>query len=210
VGLDPEATIQEFLARFPDDESVTAGHAAIDHVEDRQAHESDQRMASTFLRLVLVSVPLAGVVLYWATTGASRSGSQPATPAAPLSDVRPDITVPVRQADPVGPTDAVGTAAPAAPVAVAAPATEFTMTLEAVRPCWVSIVADGQQVLERLLAVGEREIVTVRRNVTLEADDASAVTMTLDGRPARGLGGTGEAVALQLTLENFQDYLAIP
>ena len=33
VGLDPDATIQEFIAQFPHD-SVTAGHPTTEHVED--------------------------------------------------------------------------------------------------------------------------------------------------------------------------------
>src|SRR5713226_10104765 len=48
VGLDAEATIQEFITQFPND-SVTAGHPASDQVEDREAVESDRRTAGTFL-----------------------------------------------------------------------------------------------------------------------------------------------------------------
>src|SRR6516165_1469029 len=52
VGLNPEETIQDFIAQFPHD-SVTAGHATSDPVEDHQAVESERRMATTFLRLIL-------------------------------------------------------------------------------------------------------------------------------------------------------------
>src|SRR5471032_277285 len=38
VGLDPEATIQEFIAQFPQD-SVTAGHPALTQAEDHEAIE---------------------------------------------------------------------------------------------------------------------------------------------------------------------------
>src|SRR6266550_2501614 len=48
VGLDPEATIQEFIARFPQ-ESVTAGHPASTQGEDHQAIESDRRSATTLV-----------------------------------------------------------------------------------------------------------------------------------------------------------------
>src|ERR1700675_943444 len=44
VGLDPEATIQEFIAQFPHD-SVTAGHPTSTQSEDHQAIESDRRSA---------------------------------------------------------------------------------------------------------------------------------------------------------------------
>ena len=47
VGLDPEATIQQFIAQFPHD-SVTVGHPTSTQTEDNEAVESDRRMAGTF------------------------------------------------------------------------------------------------------------------------------------------------------------------
>src|SRR5213596_2497279 len=44
VGLDPESTIQEFIAQFPND-SVTAGHPTSDRGEDHEAVESERRTA---------------------------------------------------------------------------------------------------------------------------------------------------------------------
>jgi hypothetical protein len=82
VGLDPETTIQDFIAQFPAD-SVTAGHPASAQVEDHEAHESDRRMATTFVRLIAISVPIAAAVVYFGLAG--RDGAQPdAAPAAPL------------------------------------------------------------------------------------------------------------------------------
>src|SRR5882672_377431 len=60
VGLDPEETIHDFISQFPH-ESVTAGHPTTTQVEDHDKVESDRRMASTFLRLIAVSVPIVGV-----------------------------------------------------------------------------------------------------------------------------------------------------
>src|SRR5207302_8144609 len=50
VGLDPEQTIQDFIAQLPHD-SVTVGHPTSAQIEDNEAVESDRRTASTFLRL---------------------------------------------------------------------------------------------------------------------------------------------------------------
>src|SRR6266436_5283507 len=66
VGLDPEATLQEFIAQFPHD-SVTAGHPTSHQGEDHQAIESDRRSATTFVRLIALSVPIAGALLYFTT-----------------------------------------------------------------------------------------------------------------------------------------------
>ena len=48
VGLDPEATIQEFIAQFRDD-SVAAGHPPSEQIEDNGALESTRRRARTLL-----------------------------------------------------------------------------------------------------------------------------------------------------------------
>jgi cytoskeletal protein RodZ len=82
VGLDPEETIQDFITQFPGD-SFTAGHPASAQVEDHEAHESDRRMATTFVRLIAISVPVAVAVVYFGLSG--RPGVQTeAAPAAPL------------------------------------------------------------------------------------------------------------------------------
>src|ERR1700716_3241825 len=58
VGLDPEATIQEFVAQFPQD-SVTVGHPTSGRKEDNTALESERRTAGTFLSLMAISIPIA-------------------------------------------------------------------------------------------------------------------------------------------------------
>src|SRR5258707_8740545 len=62
VGLDPEATIQDFIAQFPND-SVTIGHPTSNQVEDNVAVESDRQTAGTFLWLVAIAVPVAAALL---------------------------------------------------------------------------------------------------------------------------------------------------
>jgi cytoskeletal protein RodZ len=79
VGLDPESTIEEFMGQFPHD-SVTQGHPTTTQVEDHEAVESDRRMASTFLRLVLISAA-ATFLLYFAMRG--RRIAEPASPKSP-------------------------------------------------------------------------------------------------------------------------------
>ena len=59
VGLDPEATIQEFIAQFPHD-SVTIGHPTSTQVEDSEALESERRVAGTSLWLLAISIPGGG------------------------------------------------------------------------------------------------------------------------------------------------------
>lgn len=196
VGLDPEETIRDFIAQFPHD-SVTAGHPTREQAEDHVAVDNSRRMADVFLRLVLVSVPIAGVLLYFGVYG------RPAMPPA---------------LEPAAPVEAAATRPPPPPVAVdataaaepkAAPADRLTVTLSATGPCWVSATVDGQTVLERMLQPGEERTLDVRRDLVLTAGDAAAIAMKLNGAEAQPLGRAGEVVTRQITLANFKEYLAV-
>lgn len=89
VGLDPDATIQEFIAQFPND-SITAGHPATNHVEDHVSVENDRRMAGTFLWLIGLSLPIAAAVLHFATSG--RGIEPQAPPAATITTPGPEAS----------------------------------------------------------------------------------------------------------------------
>src|SRR5881227_1083010 len=75
VGLDPDETVREFLERFQEDTPAVAAHAAVAVPEQESQFENQQRMASVLLKLVLVSVPLIIVILYF--TLRSRPAPQP-------------------------------------------------------------------------------------------------------------------------------------
>ena len=65
IGLDPDETVREFLAAF-NEETVTAGTPpALRPQKDAEENsfESQQRVASTVLKLVLVSLPLGALLL---------------------------------------------------------------------------------------------------------------------------------------------------
>jgi cytoskeleton protein RodZ len=224
VGLDPEATIAEFVAQFPND-SVTAGHPTSEQGEDHEAHESDRRMAGTFLWLFLVSIPVAGTVLYFATAG-RRVEPPPPLPvvATPASDAAgstdpPPIAVP--EAAPVtatAPPAAARTVTPPSPsppraVEPRAPAAadtvvdHLTIVLSVRRPCVVLAVVDGRTAIDRLLQPGDTQTIEVRKEMSLTAGDAAAIAMTINGANARPLGKAGEVVATRVTLNNFKDLL---
>ena len=215
VGLDPEATIRDFIAQFPSD-AVTAGHPATDRVEDEQAVESDQRTASTLLRLVMLSVPIVAVVLYFSTAGrrfveraeeavVQRDGTVPS--AAPA--VAPPEPQPVAAAPPVATPEPADRSrlAPSAVSAAGAVADRLTVGLSFTRQCWVSATVDGRRAIERVLQPGDSQTLEVASELVLTAGDASAVAMTLNGSETKPLGKSGEVVTRRVNLTNFKDYL---
>jgi cytoskeleton protein RodZ len=224
VGLDPEATLQEFLAQFPSD-AVAAGHLPSRPVEDNEALESRRQSALTFIRLFACSVPLAALVLYLGAGQSPRPGDVQSAagavglapgPTARAGDV--GSAVPALQTAPTvgtgtpapvteGSTAAVATAGPAARAAQVA---RLTVVMAASRPCRVSATLDGKKDFEGTLQVGEQHSFDVHDELVLTAADAAAVSLRLNGAPARSLGGDGQAVTMHLTGANFRTFLAEP
>ena len=213
VGLDPETTIQEFIAQFPND-SVTVGHPASHPVEDHQAVESDRRMAGTFLWLILVSVPVAGAVLYFATAGRRDAPAEPpsAEVTTPAPESRPAVDPPPPSSasapEPAPVSAPPVTPLPVTPAPVTATAVDaLTVSMTAKGPCWVSATVDGQRMIERLMQPGERSTFTVKREIVLTAGDGGALAVTLNGAAAKPLGKPGEVVTARYTLANFKNYV---
>src|SRR5262245_15374908 len=228
VGLDPEETIQDFIAQFPGD-SVTAGHPASAQVEDHEAHESDRRMATTFVRLIAISIPVAVAVVYFGLSGrpdlnteaapaAAVETAQPAPPppaAPPAPPVSPAVGSPGTA--PVTPTTGSSGTSPTEPASVAptppapAPAAEIvTVGLTVTRPCFVSATIDGKRTINRLLEPGEKHSVEVRKELLLAVGDAAGIRMTLNGVDAKPLGKAGDPATVRLTPATFKNYLANP
>ena len=221
VGLDPETTIQEFIAQFPND-SVTAGHPASDQVEDHVAVESDRRTAGTFLWLMVIAVPIAGgaaVLRDARPRGAAhrRAGGRGrhATPRPPAARRRrPPIAAPP-------PPTAASAAAVPAPAHARPPTADVgargrrppadrsaDVALTAKRPCWVSATVDGQKTIERLLQPGEQQTLDgaprdgADRRRRRRRSRCSSTAPT-----AAPLGKSGEVVTARFTLTNYKDYL---
>ena len=196
VGLDPEETIQEFIAQFPND-SVTAGHPTSQHVDDHESLESDRRMASVFLRLIALSIPVAGIVLYF-----GLSGRRVETPAPRAASVERPASVAIATA--AAATDPVD--ASASPDVAS---DRLTVGILATSPCLVSATVDGRRVFERQFQTGERQQVEAQHELVLTAGDASALTLTLNGAQTRPLGKAGEMVTWRLNPTNIKDFLAV-
>jgi transcriptional regulator with XRE-family HTH domain len=202
VGLDPERTIQDFIAQFPQ-ESVTAGHPTTSRDVDEEAVESQQRAASTVLRLAGISVPIAAVVIYIATAG--RPVRQPVKAAAPVASQTSESAT--------ARTEPTSSARADEPKAVAGddsvPETRLTVEVTTTRASWVSAVVDGERTLDQLLQPGDARRLDVRRELVLTAADGGAIALSLNGTPARPLGPAGQSVTARLNPTNFKDYLPV-
>ena len=202
VGLDPDRTIQDFIAELPPDAATATAHPAA--LEDGEKLDSDRRAVATALRLALVSVPIIGLVIYY---GTHREAPAPTRVAAPVTEsYTPAADVPVepqRPAEPAAAAPDAATPAPAAPPQTAG----ISMAIAPTATCWVSLNADGEQVFSGLMNAGDKRTVTAKEQIALNVGDAGAFTYTLNGRPGKALGAPGEVVSTRITLANLQEFL---
>jgi cytoskeleton protein RodZ len=181
VGLDPEQTIRDFIAQFPHD-SVTAGSPHVPQ-EDHEAIESDRESAATLVKLVAISAPLIGLILYFTLWSGSRPSDDVQT-AAVVEEAQPSSS----------------------PVSHAGEPLIFEVFATA--PVQVRVDIDGVRRVAREIAMGERLIFEAEREMRLNMSDAASVQLTINSQPAVPLGAPGEQKTVQIGRENYGTFLA--
>ena len=185
VGLDPEVVIEQFMSQFPQD-SVTVGHPTTSQIEDYEAVESDRRTASTLLRLLAISIPIAAVVVYFGTAGRRMAKQESAvgSPQSPAGSPRSAVGSP--QSDVNSAPSAVGgqQPAPSAPRAwrrrAAARAgggrarRPLGREVTAVRQSWISAIVDGSRAAQRSSNPAKKSVLTCARKSSLPLATAGA------------------------------------
>jgi hypothetical protein len=179
VGLDPEATIREFIARFPD-ASVTAGSPHVP-TEDHAAIESQRASASTAVALLAISVPLVAAILYFSRATPSRAR----------------VDAPASRG-----------AAPSAAGTGTAAVGRLVLEVFAVAPVRIQIEVDGGP-RETLDAVpGERLTFSADGQIVLDVSDAGGVQLTINGEAGVPLGASGTQGTARIDRNNYRTYLA--
>ena len=182
IGLDPEETVREFIEQFPTD-AVTAGSPHVPQ-EDHAAIESDRESAQTAVKLVAISLPVVGAILYFTMWLPPKRTETPA----------PEVE---------------RTQAPAvAPAAAAVASDLLAFEVLATAPVTLQVDVDGVRSEARLVPAGERLVFQAARELSLTMSDAGAVQLTINGQPAVSLGGAGEARTVQIGRTNYGAFLA--
>ena len=192
VGLDPEATVRAFLAQSPD--KFVAEIAADDTGGAQQRPRQWLRVAAlTLAALVLAGAAAYGVIRWTAARAAPGLDAAPPQPAPAVRTGQP----------PPAPSLVHATN-----TAVRIPPGVLAVEAVAREPCWMVAESDQDARSERLLMAGDRLTVTAARRVMLKVGDAGALALTINGRAARPLGRSGHAVAVRITADSLDAYLA--
>ena len=152
------------------------------------------------LRLVLLSLPLAGLILYGTmsrreTNGPPGGPSRSEELAVPSDDGA--LRVP-------GEAESLN----AAPVLVETAATgPLTIDIHPQGRCWVSLTLDGEPAFARVMQAGEREIREAQREIILSVGDAGAFAFAINGQPGHPLGERGEVVTARINRDNYRNFV---
>jgi len=226
VGLDPDLAVAKFVTAFPD-ESGADDMPSATTAEDSEIFQSRRRVATTLVQLLVTCLVVVVLGLVYVSTWGSRAKTAPgvsgpgaAAPVRPPEATRPaaapggvlEETPAPASAAPQSPANAPPPDRPAdGPIGSAVGQAEpLVVGIVASDLCWLSVTVDGSRVLGRNLRAGERLEYRVRAEVTLIAGNAAALAVTLNGKPARPLGGPGQVVTATITAESFPAFLQQP
>lgn len=111
--------------------------------------------------------------------------------AAPLREVAPPkaASLPVARALPPAAEPAARAEQVKAEVAVPE---RLVLTLQANDTCWVEVRVDGHTMLNRVMAQGQSETFEAAGEIVLAVGNAGGVSFTVNDRPGRSLGKSGE------------------
>jgi cytoskeleton protein RodZ len=231
IGLDPERTVELFVASFPTESAPEAAPVVL--AEDPVEFESGRRVATTLLQLAGLSlVVVVAVLIYFNLRGTTKpvmppEGQRPATSPARGAEPSPPPPAPrvgegqaQPSADPgapapadvpasVLPAGAVPSATTPSAQAAAAPepSAPLRVSLTTKGPCWISLTVDGTRAVARVVQAGERLTYPAQSEIVLNVGDAGAVALTINDVPARALGAPGTVVTTRITLDNYKALL---
>jgi len=164
LGLDPERTVADFVEAH--------GQTA---PEGKPAPSPPRRRRSLSPGHVFLAA-IAVVAAFLTLRGGPQATPEP-TPTP--------LAAPV-----VLPTDRVYPAP--APVAAEAKSEGLVLTMVAQADCWVEVRADGETLVNRVLAQGESQTFEARGELVLSVGNAGGLSLRVNDRPALPLGRSGE------------------
>ena len=201
IGLDPDETVREFLARFDQEPPPTAQAIAAAVPEQERMYQEQQRKAAR--ALVLGGVTLVVIVGAAVFTLRNRGRQSPrATQIAAVPDAAPSSAAqPTLVPRPAAAPPELG--APRGDTA----AGPLELDIHPTSDCWVSLTVDGRKLFARMMKVGERESHTVQREAVVEIGNAGTFAYSVNGRAGRPVGDAGQVKTLTLTPATAAQYV---
>jgi cytoskeletal protein RodZ len=191
IGLDPEATVSEFLVEVGRYEREAATVTSQPEVTDEdRAFLERQRRATVALRAGVVVLVVAVVsLILWQGQRLLHEFSPTGRTTARTVEAPPP-TAPAPADTPTGTENGSLTV-------------EFTVNAD----CSVQVSTDGLRVFYKDMRAGESKKFVAQRELLVEVDNAGAFVWTINSRPAKALGAVGERKKATITAATIASYL---
>jgi cytoskeleton protein RodZ len=203
VGLDPAATVEEYLAHVESasaaaEPSVTESGDGVRGEDPVFATNSSTFDASADSgseagKAIAIALVSLGFVAYLSLA----TSREPA-----VSDA---ITLDTAAASAESQSGVLLASDPTAPIA-----TTGDMLQVELRPselCWIEAVVDGDRRVYRLMQAGDRETLTVHDMLALRVGNPAALAISINGKPGRLPGRAGQPITVRMDAENFTKFL---
>ena len=200
LKLDVEQTVADFFAQFPEPTDAVAPQSI-----ESSDHGQPWPVPTAIARGAMLAVPTLALIGWMVFGGRGATTRQePTLLSERIPAVRPDAPAPA-------PTHALPDVVPAGgalpEAASAGAATALTLHLTTQGECWVSIMADGREVVSRLMGAGDEEAVRAVSELRIKVGDAGVVGLRINGSPLRPLGRPGQVVSVRVDTTNLADLL---
>jgi cytoskeletal protein RodZ len=222
IGLDPDETVREFVHQFPL-EHVTAGTKSANDRVVASGEEGVRRRQQQFSLAVTLAIliPIAALVVYFvvssrrssaadgsveaASTASSgvRANSTP-PPAAPLAGK----TSPIVPPPPASASPRAGAATATAGALAIAPNEPLRLRIAPSGPCWVRVSVDGEIRHQKLMQKGEVFEQQAKDGFEILIGDAGTFQYSINDRPGRITGESGDVVVARINRGTLQNWLA--
>lgn len=190
VGLNADQLLADFTTAHPD---ALAAPAAVVIVDPKPTSSFQKALA-----VVSAILPIAAGVLYFALPWQEPRRAAVIPPSAIELEQR--RAEPVRaEVIPVG-----GFAAVSMPSSRPVP---VVVTLTISSRCQLRIVADGTEIVSRVMEPGETVPIELGEELLLLGDNASAVQFSINGQAGRLLGQPGDVLSARIGRDDYQDFL---
>ncbi|HKD02483.1 MAG TPA: RodZ domain-containing protein [Terriglobales bacterium] len=210
VGLDEEQAVADYLAASGDAPASQVIEPEVAQALETRAEERGNGIAqipwgvlATALVVVAIGFAIWGFYLSEkekpreAAAQAGRPETEQAAPApAPAAPAPSNLAA----ANPI--PEAV--APPAATAESAALAGEFVVLIKADDDSWMSIIADGQRLMEGTMVAGSERSIHAQKFIAIRAGNVGALGFFFNGKKLPSQGDTGEVKLLSFNAQGLE------
>jgi cytoskeleton protein RodZ len=212
VGLDPDETVRMFVQQFPIDHVMAGSTDAVEGEIGRGQEAQRRRQRLGYLLTAAIGIPLVGLAAYliWSSRRPANAADLAASPApSTVSSTPSPVAATPASATTSAPSPTASTTAPTKGSSTAAlPAPDgLRIAISAEGPCWIRVKGDGAVRYEGTLNAGDKQSGDAHDSLELLVGDAAQFRYSINGRPGRILGKSGEVVVARITRANWQNWL---